>query len=308
VPKSHSKVNTALGEISANELGVTLCHTHLLIDPDKVWRPDPDYSMDSVGAAISEVNDYVKAGGKTLVEMTAIGQRRQMNDLIKISKETNSHLIITTGFSWEPSMPKFAIDLSINDLADLFIKEIEGGIESSSIKAGVIKTGSSVDRITASEEKVFRAAAIAQKKTGAPISTHTTKGTAATFQAEMFKSLSVDPKKVGIGHIGLSLQYGYIKKVASEGFNLIIDCIGKTKYYSDELRADIIKRLIDDGFLKQLLFGCDYGRKSYFVSYKGDPGYQFIMTGFIPILKRKGITEDQIKKILVENPANFYSV
>lgn len=298
---------TVRGHVSENELGIVMCHTHLLIDPAKEWRPDPDYSLDSVDAAISEVNDYVKVGGKTLVEMTAIGQRRNINDIVRISEETNSHIIMTTGFSWEPSMPKFVFDLSVNDLADLFIKEIEEGIDKTKICAGVIKSGSSVDRITQTEQKVFKAASIAQKATNAPISTHTTKGTAAVFQVELFKSLGVNMEKVGIGHIGLSLQYGYLRKVASSGANLLIDCIGKTKYYSDNLRAEVIEKLIADGFINQILLGCDYGRKSYFVSYEGGPGYKYAIIDFVNLLKSRGITENQINTIIIENPARFYS-
>ena len=34
----------------------------------------------------------------------------------------------------------------------------------------------------------------------------------------------------------------------------------------------------------------------------GGTGYSFVLTQFVPLLKRKGVTRDQVHTLLVENP------
>jgi phosphotriesterase-related protein len=275
--------------------------------PPREWRPDPDYALPDFGNAVSETRDYLAAGGKTLVEMTAIGQRIDVRLLRAVSEATDAHIIITTGFSQEPSMPRLPFDASEDEIAALMVREVLEGAENTDVRAGVIKAGSSFDRITGAEMKVFRAAARAQRETGAPISTHTTGGSAAMLQVETLSELGADLRRVAIGHVDRFLQYGYLRMIAQSGVSLVFDGIAKTKYGSDELRAEMITHLVADGFLDNILLAFDNGRRSYFPSYGGAPGTAHVLRHFVPLLTSSGMSEQQVRRIVVENPARLFA-
>ena len=58
-------------------------------------------------------------------------------------------------------------------LARLFARDIEEGIQCTTVKAAIIKVASNEPTLTGPAETVFRAAARAHRRTGVPISTHT---------------------------------------------------------------------------------------------------------------------------------------
>ena len=101
--------------------------------------------------------------------------------------------------------------MSIEELANLMIEDIENGIDGSNIKAGIIgEIGTSKNQMTDEEKKVFSAAIIAHKKTGKPITTHTTLGTYGKEQVNFFKQNGVNLNNVVIGHVDLSGDIDYI--------------------------------------------------------------------------------------------------
>ncbi|MDH5769954.1 MAG: phosphotriesterase-related protein [Candidatus Bathyarchaeota archaeon] len=300
------RVQTVLGPISPDELGVTLTHEHLLVHPPKT-RPDPDLWMDSVDKAVEELQMLKRAGGNSLVEMTVLEYGRDINGLIKIAKDAHFNVICTTGHSQELNFKPGTINdwllkASVGELTKINVKEIEKGIEGTTAKAGVVKGGSSRDFVTPAEERCLRAAAKTHLETGAPIITHTSWGTMAFRQLEIFREEGVDLSRVIIGHLDKCPNHGYLRMLAKEGVNLSFDQVGKTKYYPDSLRVDLISKLVKDGYSTQILISMDSGRRSYLRSYGGAPGLQYVLEGFVKLLKKKGLSEDNIHKFFVENP------
>ncbi len=72
-----------------------------------------------------------------------------------------------------------------------------------------------------------------------------------------------------------------------------------------ELAADI-KRLIDAGFLTQLLMSHDVHLKVMLTAY-GGTGYAHILRHFVPRLREAGVRDDQIRTMLVDNPRRYFS-
>ncbi|MBC7265311.1 MAG: phosphotriesterase-related protein [Chloroflexi bacterium] len=297
------KIRTVLGDVDPNKLGFILPHEHLITFPPMRVRSDPDYRLQDVGKAIEEVNLFKRAGGTALAEMTTHGYGRDVNALRHISKETGVHIISTTGFIMESLFPPEAFNYTEKQLVDLFVRDIQEGMDGTDIKAGLLKCGTSHDKMTRTEEKVIRAVAKAHHITGATISTHTMGGTMVFSQIEVLKSEGVDLARVIIGHLDRnSLNIGYLKMAARTGVYLEFDNVGKTKYYPDTLRIDMIKQLIDMGFVKQILLADDNGRQSYFASYGGGPGLDYIPKVFVPMLREAGVSEADIEQMTVLNP------
>lgn len=295
------KVRTVTGDIGCDQLGITLPHEHLITFPPMEARTDPDYRLDSIDNAIEEVKMFKAAGGNAIAELTGGGYGRDLHALKTIALDTGVNIIGTAGYIMENLFPPEVYNLTPYQLTELLISEIVEGVDG--IKAGLLKCGTSHDRMSPAEEKVIRAVSRAHHETGAPISTHTTDGTMAFAQIEVFKQEKVDLDRIVIGHLDRrSLNYGYILMIARTGVFVQLDNIGKTKYYPDSLRVDVIKQLIEAGYGKQILLSDDNGRKSYFKSYGGGPGLDYILTGFVPMMKQTGIKQEDIDALLVDNP------
>ena len=66
-------------------------------------------------------------------------------------------------------------------------------------------------------------------------------------------------------------------------------------------RCDLMQRLIAQGYLKRILISQDVFLKIRCYSY-GGAGYAHILRNTVPLMRHKGITDEQIHTILVENP------
>lgn len=301
-------IRTVLGDINPESTKFNLPHEHLITFPPMRTRSDIDYRLQSVEKVIEEVNNYKKAGGTILADLTTDGYGRDVKALRKISKETGVHVVATTGYIMQSLFPNNAFNSTLDELVVLFSADITQGMDGTDIKAGWVKCGTSNDKMYPTEEKVMRAAARTHHKTGVSVTTHTIGGTMAFTQIDVLFSEDVPPDRISIGHIDRhSLNIGYLKMIAKKGVYLAFDQIGKTKYAPDSLRIDMIKQLIEDGHVKQILLADDNGRQSYYRSYGGGPGMDYIPLKFVPLMKKAGISDKDIDQMTVINPRNFMS-
>lgn len=301
-------IRTVLGDINPESTKFNLPHEHLITFPPMRTRSDIDYRLQSVEKVIEEVNNYKKAGGTILADLTTDGYGRNVKALRKISKETGVHVVATTGYIMQSLFPNNAFNSTLDELVVLFSADITQGMDGTDIKAGWVKCGTSNDKMYPTEEKVMRAAARTHHQTGVSVTTHTMGGTMAFTQIDVLFSEDVPPDRISIGHIDRhSLNIGYLKMIAKKGVYLAFDQIGKTKYAPDSLRIDMIKQLIEDGHVKQILLADDNGRQSYYRSYGGGPGMDYIPLKFVPLMKKAGISDKDIDQMTVINPRNFMS-
>ena len=223
----------------------------------------------------------------------------------RVSEATGIHIIATTGLHKEKFSGRIVKDKTIDELADRFARDVTEGVDGTDIKAGVIKAASSLNTITANEEKVFRAAARAHHMTGAAISTHTEVGTMGLEQIQLLISEGVEPERIIIGHVDRKLEWDYHLTLWKTGVTLSYDQISKEKYAPDNQRVEFILRAVKAGFGKQIVLGGDLARKSYWPSYGtgGGPGLSYILWRFIPWLRSEGLSEEAIQDLLVRNPA-----
>lgn len=304
-----SVIRTVLGDISSTELGVCYPHEHVLTHPP-ANVVDPDLRMDSEAAAIQELTWFRQAGGQALVEMSTPDYGRDAAGLCRVSAKTGIHIICATGYLKEQTCAPLVQNASVDELAERFIADLNQGIDQTDIRAGVIKAGSSLNRITPNEEKVFRAAARAHHTTGTPISTHTEAGTMGPEQIELLQAEGVEPKHIIIGHTDRNLEWDYHLKLAQTGAYLGYDHISKEKYWPDSLRIEFILRLVAEGHGQQILLAGDLARRSYWPSYGtgGGPGLTYILWRFVPWLRAKGLAEEIIQDLLVHNPARALAI
>ena len=165
---------TVTGPIPASQAGCTLSHEHLLCD---LWAFSRSYDgiLDDESLAVRELVQYRDSGGLSLVDATSGGLGRNPRALRRISKAAGVKVIMGSGWYRECVYPAVVHERDANALADLIVDDLLKGAEGTDVRAGIIgEIGTERKHITPAQERVFRAAARAQRRTGACIMTHTT--------------------------------------------------------------------------------------------------------------------------------------
>jgi len=298
-------IRTVTGDIFPDELGLCMPHEHLLaVPPAPYHKSDPDLVLDDWDASALEARDIKHVGVKSLVEMTPIDYHRDPLGLKRISEATGLQIVCVTGYLKDKFCASIVENMSVDEISEQMITDIQDGIDETGIHAGVIKAASSLDTITDNEKKVFQAAAIAQQETGALISTHTEAGTMALEQIELLTTASVAPDRILIGHLDRKLDMDYHKAIADTGVYMGYDQISKHKYYPDADRIDFIVSMPPS----QVMLSMDLARRSDFTHYGGQPGHTYLVKKFLPRLQSAGLSQETINMMTRDNPRRALTI
>ncbi len=279
-------------------------HEHTTIDLSEV-KNNEDCQLDVFSETVREYKKLYEKGVRNIVDVTNFGMGRNIPFVQKVAEESGINIIHATGFYQETFYPIQVFRESREELAERMINDITVGIKGTDVKAEIIgEIGTSHNKWTETERKVFEAVVIAHKETNKPITTHTTLGTLGHEQVAFFKENGVDLSRVIIGHVDLAGDADYIIHMLKEGAYVEFDTIGKENYMPDQVRADILKKIQELGLIDQVLVSMDITRKSH-LEYQGGLGYAYLLDTFIPLLERSGITDESIDKVLVKNPITF---
>ncbi len=323
--KTTVKINSVLGPISPENLGQTLVHEHFAFAYPG-WFSDSTiapYDFELVlKTNLGVIETAQNNGFKTIIDATTNDVGGRDPDLYKaLAKKTGLNIICSTGLYTEaegsPAYFKklrWGSDIS-KMISEIFIKEITQGIGKSGVKAGVIKVGTG-PKMTPYEAAVLKAAVVAQKATGVPIITHTEGPTGGVEQAEFFVKEGADLKKVMIGHVSNSKDIEYHKAILSSGVYIAFDRIGLDIITPFDVNMKNVADLCKMGFAEKIMLSHDtvnvwLGRVTE-VPEKFLPGLKnwkinHISKDFIPALKVQGVTDEQIKTMLVDNPRNLFT-
>lgn len=317
-------IQTVLGPVKEEELGVCLPHEHIWCDQNYGPRmnlmgttrdPAGFMKLDNFDRVASELKAYKAAGGGALVEVTCDGWGRDLDTLARLSEAAEVHIVSTSGYYIEPHIPYFVDEWSVERVADHITGEIEKGVGQSGRRCGLFKSAIHRARVEAIELKVLKAVAIAQKRTGAAITTHTTGsrrmevpgGTVGVHQLEILKGEGVDPSRLIVGHVDERPDIDVLSSLADEGCFIQFDVIGKEHYVLDQTRAELVHALIERGYVNHLMLSHDRNR-DYEMRYGGSTGYCHIFETFLPRLRQLGVSDEQINTMMVLNPARALSI
>lgn len=298
-------VNTVLGEVPADALGITFTHEHLAMNPGDPTRYG-DSIFDDPGLIIRELSDFTAAGGKTIVEMSPLNFGRDVSAYREISKAAGIHVICATGFHKQEFLSPAMLAESDEWIAQLLIGEIEQGIGDTGVKAGVIKIGTSLNTVADSEHRIIKIVSGVLQRTGVPISTHCDKGTMALEQARLFLQYGADASRVILGHVDIPNDAGYLTKICELGFNVGVDHVGRDLANKDAVKINLLKALVDSGYIDHIFLAGDMGKKSYLKAYGGKPGLGYILCEFKEYFLDHGLSEREFLHILIDNPRRLF--
>lgn len=298
-----TSVQTVLGGTDPAALGTVLMHEHLVMHLEHSFRGGMIAWLDDADLAIEELSYFRRAGGSTIVELSTPDIGRDPAKLRAIAAAAGVHIIAGTGFYTEATYPPVVYDLRVPQLAEVMINDLTSGMEGTTIRAGIIgEIGTGRRRFSPAEERVFRAAARAQRATGVAISTHTYYGELALDQVELLREEGVSADRIIIGHLGDKRTPEHYIEIARTGVYLQFDHAGKEEYLRDADRASTIARIFQAGYESQVLISSDVCYKTD-LRYYGGVGYDHVLTGFRSHLEATGLRETDVDRILIRNAA-----
>lgn len=328
------------GEIAAAMLGVTLMHEHLLLDARRSWhepgeserisiahqpvscsilhelRNDPFMNYDNcslfnIETAIEESLQFRDLGGRTIVDCTCANIGRDPYGLQKIANRTGLQIIMGSGYYLEKTHPSHIDSATIEAIEAEIRSDLLDGVGNTGIRAGFIGEIGISENFTTNEEKVLRAAARAQQAAGVMLSVHL-----PGWHRHGHRVLDVIEEEGGmlsrtvLDHMNPSgFDQAYQIGLAERGAYLEYDMIGMDYFFADQEAqctspaedANAIVGLINAGFLNHILLSQDVFLKTMLTEFGGN-GYAYILRHFVPRLRRHGVREEAITRMLVDNP------
>jgi phosphotriesterase-related protein len=348
-----NSIMTVTGPIQATDSGVTLPHEHLFIDLVPLgglrtppngrqlpqshgrWseplrmsnlylaRRDPyafraSLQLKSMSDAHTALIEFAEVGGSTVVDQTPIGLGREPGKLRTLSMMTGVNIVMGTGFYIDDYHPDWVRDQSVTQLADRMIAEFITGIGLAAIRPGIIGEIGLSWPITPGEERVLRAAAVAQATTGLPLSIHPGMDPHAPIEVlRIVDEAGGDVARTAICHLERTISaHSKFLELAETGCFLSFDLFGWERSHhpaapidmpNDARRVDIIVQLLEHGVANQLLISHDIDSPTRLRSYGGE-GLQHILETVVPLMERKGVPDGTLRDLLVNNPRDFLCV
>jgi phosphotriesterase-related protein len=339
-------VTTVTGPAPSDSLGIILPHEHIFINLVNQFhepigaekkalsrehislanygflRRNPyalreNLIMDDLDLAVEELKWFGSLGGRIVVDCTSIGIGRAPEKLCAVAERTGLLIIAGCGYYTQDTHPADMAQRTETDLADEMVQDLTEGIGGTGVRAGIIGEIGTSDPISPNELKNLRAAAEANKQTGAPLQIHTYPwGKTGIEAAEVLIKLGVDPARIVICHIDVALDQAYLRALLEHGVFVEFDNFGKEFYIdredrvgfsggvfaSDLERVRTIRQLIEWGYESRILITNDLCLKQMLRSY-GGWGYAHILRHIVPMMEDEDISRRNIDLLIKTNPA-----
>ncbi len=201
------------------------------------------------------------------------------------------------------------------------MRDIEKGMAGTDIKAGMLKCGTDFMRgLSEINRFQLRVVAALHRESGLPLFAHSSPiNDIGPLQQAYLCEHGVRPEKLIIGHYGDFNSVEDCEKVLKNGSFIGIDRCGDDHRNPVEYVVDTMVKLIERGWIQQLLLSHDFTTYIDW-DYDGWVGkenihpeelyqmFNFVPKHMIPIIKRKGLTQEQIETITVANPRRLFEL
>lgn len=310
-----AKINSVLGPLDTSELGPTLMHEHILA-VNWAMRQCVEGWFDKdafVKEATEQLRLVKEAGIKTIVDVTPISVGRDVNLLREVADKAEMQIIVATGCYWTDDLS--FLYWEADRIVDALLPDIEKGIQGTTTKAGIIKCATDTSGVTPQNRKQLEVAARLHKLTGLPITTHTHAADKNGIdQQAVFREEGVDLSHVIIGHTGDTEDLEYIETLISAGSCVGMDRFGLDVILPNDARLNTVKKLCERGHTDRLFLShdalvyTDWFSEGVKETYMPNWHIRFVSESVLPALRERGVTEEQLNQMMVENPRRFFSM
>ncbi|GAC1411034.1 MAG: phosphotriesterase [Actinomycetota bacterium] len=310
-----------------------LVHEHVVLSyPGDSLDPTARWDRTAcIGGAVARMRELQQHGVGLFVDPCPIELGRDPLLLKEVSERSGMRIVCATGFYHEKiGIPYYWRARSADEVAELYLHEIKNGIGDSGVRPGAIKVASG-DPPGRHDRTMIEAAATTARESGLPIITHCEGSNGWDVQLETFTNSGVDLSHVLIGHQDQQLDFGVLRAIAESGAFIGIDRVGYSVLAPEARRVDLVVRLIEEGFIDHLCLSMDHAcclRSPRFPFHVRDDmrasvyenvwplvrqemterSHAYLFTDFLPMLRERGIGEDSIERIMVDNPRRLLSM
>jgi phosphotriesterase-related protein len=297
-------------------------HEHVFIlSPDitanypEVWGDEAQREAD----AIERLNELKSRGVDSIVDLTVIGMGRYIPRVARVAAATDINIVVATGVYTYNDVPMYfhftgpgSVLGDGEPMVDMFVRDIQQGIADTGVKAAILKCATDEPGVTPGVERVLRAVAQAHRETGVPISTHTHAATRRGLeQQRIFTEEGVDLSRVVIGHSGDTTDLGYLEELIGNGSYIGMDRFGVDVYLPFEDRVNTVAQMCERGHADKMVLSHDAACFMDWVPEDLLPAlpnwhYLHIHNDVIPALKERGVTDEQLTTMLVDNPRKIF--
>ena len=315
-------VRTRLGDVSPEDLadGATLFHEHLSFDyssPPPEPRapgtpPPPTPTNDEMVDLVVEELRMAAFDGVSCIVDSSIGPRtgQQLANLTAMASRSGVHVVLGGSYFLLRSYPEEIVHLPEEEIAARLVDQARRE------RWGALgEVGTSFPEMHDEERKMLRAVSRAHRETGLPVFTHVPHESCpscAIEQLDIYEAQGVDLAHLCIGHqstIERSDDPGWEthREIARRGAFIGFDTVGhrmSASFIPESEKVDMVLSAIEAGFEDHVLLSSDFANTTQLKANWGN-GFSTVLVQFVPKLRYRGVPEDVIRKILVDNPRRW---
>jgi phosphotriesterase-related protein len=333
-------VRTVLGDVDPADLGIVLPHEHVVMDSRPLlavhgyvpaaqtrqwdvtlasearWNPGvhpSNYDLTDEDAAVEELAPFVAAGGRTVVDLTPPTLGRAPEALARIARRAGVHVVSGVGQYLAPVHEPWVARVTEDELAARLVAAATDG----PIRAGIFGEIGTSDPVRPEERRVLRAVARSSRETGLAISVHLHPwGHEGPAVLDELTRAGADPVRVILGHVTTAIDRpDELRAMADRGATLGFDLFGFDHSLlgpgrwppSDVDVVGVVACLVREGRGERIVLSQDVGVRTRLRRW-GGWGYAHLLEHVVPLLRAAGVTGDEVRAMLVANPARLLTV
>ncbi|MFC7343978.1 phosphotriesterase family protein [Saccharopolyspora griseoalba] len=320
-------VQTVRGPVDVGQLGTTLMHEHVFVLTPDVMQNYGDQWWDEeerVADAVHKLRELERAGVDTIVDPTVVGLGRYIPRIERVNAEVDINIVAATGLYTFDSIPHFFHYRGPGTLlggpelmTEMFVRDIREGIAGTGVRAGLLKCVVEERGLTEDQSRVQAAICETHQETGLPITVHTNAAhQTGRLALEFYRERGVDLSKVVIGHAGDSNDQDYLKWIMDQGATIGCDRFGLDMFNPTAERVRTIAELCAQGYADRIVLSHDAacymdffsGEASQEMLAQAAPNWHYlhIHRDVLPALRERGVSEEQITTMMVDNPRRYF--
>ncbi len=295
-------IMTVLGAIDPDDLGVCLPHERVLREFRAITDGHPDERLDRLDFASQDLEAFVTAGGRSIVDDGTPATGRDRAGLRALAQRIPIHLIATSGHQEAQRYGEGQLEVDAAAVAESIRDDLGG-----EIKPGLIAF-SATDGLTPAPVGVVRGAVMAAAATGYPLVANSGRGGTAHEHLDLIEAAGFDPARVIVAEVTREPRHADLLSIVRREAWVSLDWIGRGRPGDELAEVETILRLAEAGYASQILVSQGLHRRKHFTSYGGGPGWTYLLERFTLDLMAAGAGAAFVRQLVVENPARALSI
>jgi len=327
-------IETVLGAIAADDLGLTSMHEHVLADSSRLQRPGrqpapeqdqvtmsvlgylrwnqlalaDNLRLDDPALAVEELAAARALGQRSVVDSTSWGLGPNHAALPEISRRAGMTIICSYGTYLPRTLPTAVAELDETALETNFFNALTDRVPGTSFRAGILGIMGTTGSITDDEWMRLRAGARAAVRSGSAMTVrldqHQRAGTSVLKRCAA-EGLAAD--RIVFTNVDEYLDAAYWEELSAAGavlemcFGTEASQRGRVENPSDQERLDFFLRFVTDHPQSRFVLGGSTWTKAQLKNF-GGYGYEHLQARIVPELTDRGMDRDALQRMLIGEP------